>query len=369
MGRDVEEQLTGLIQRYEVAKLTEISEKIFSEVAHLEGNNYKLSIRLTNYYFERIWKKCQMDIFNGKTAVTLNKYRSCLEIVIHYEKSKNYRFHKGTPYLFLGYCYLVNGNLDLAFQMIHNGHMENLIVYPKLGLDYKEAPSYLFMSLDAKNPRNYMLNHVLLMKEKIDFFIIEHNKISNIGSTCENFDNKFLRRTNNVFDDVKFFLVYLIMNLINMNLPEEQLLTNNYFSNIRKIELIFDLSIVIDKTLFERFKNKFISGGVATLLHDLYNAEEKPNELIKLLSHSESKIFSFDDVPELVTKGLLDAKILYNGKPIDYRFRCMLLTWRLRNFSAHNLGGMNQILSTSYTSVLVMLFSALFFATDTLNSN
>lgn len=368
-GRDLGWQLCTLIQRYDVIKLTEISEKIFCQVqkVHLEDNNYELSIALTNYYFEKIWTICESDILNGKTGIAQNKFTSCFEIMMNYEKSRKYKFHAGTPYFFLGYCYLVNGNLDLAFQMIHNGHMENLIVYPKLGLDYKDAPSYLFMSLNANNPHNYMHDYVLLMKAKIDSFIHEHNKISTIGTTYENFNNKFLRRTNKVFDDVKFFLVYFIMNLINMNLPEEQLLTNNYFSNIRKIELIFDLCIVIDKTLFEKFKNEYISSGVAAHLHDLYGTETKPKDLEKKLSYSDGNKFSFSDASEIVAKGLLENKILYDRNPIDYRFRCMLLAWKLRNFSAHNLGGMNQILNNSYTSILVMLFSALFFATDTLS--
>jgi hypothetical protein len=44
----------------------------------------------------------------------------------------------------------------------------------------------------------------------------------------------------------------------------------------------------------------------------------------------------------------------------------MILVWRLRNFSAHNLSGINSLLNDYYYSILSMLFSALFFAAEIL---
>jgi hypothetical protein len=159
------------------------------------------------------------------------------------------------------------------------------------------------------------------------------------------------------------------MTLINLNLPDDQEFSKNYFSNIRKIELMFDLSLIIDKTLGEKYGNEYITSGVSEYLYYASGAEKSFEKLKSRLSYQDGSKFSFDDNSGLIVKGLLDNKINYNGKPIDYRFRSMLLACNLRNFSAHNLSGMNQVLEESYTLILVMLFSALFFATDTLNSN
>ena len=205
------------------------------------------------------------------------------------------------------------------------------------------------------------------MKKKVEYFINEHNKQSAYQMPYDSFDKKFLQHMSKEFDEVKFFLVYLIMNLINMNLPEEQSLTKNNFSNLRKIELMFNLSLIIDKTLSETYQTKYISNGVIQYLFDEVGISERsPEELLKNLTYADGSEFKINGDPKVVAEGLLNSKVMYKGKAIEYRFRSMLLAWSLRNFSAHNLTGIDQLLMTSYSSMLTMLFSALFFAAEIL---
>jgi hypothetical protein len=163
-------------------------------------------------------------------------------------------FHKGTPYFFLGFSHLINGNLDLAFQMIQNGHIEGINVYHRLGLDFKTAPSYLFMTLNVNNPNNAMYNYVLDMKKKIENFIADHNVQTANSISYEIFDKKFLQRMRIKieFDDIILALVYFLMNLINFDTYNSKSLSNNSFSNLRRIELMRTLSLIVDKTLAEK---------------------------------------------------------------------------------------------------------------------
>jgi hypothetical protein len=345
-----------------------LSDKIFKLIKELdtEENCYGLSIALTNYYFETIWSNCERDILKGKTKIAEDKIKLACEIVWKQEKLTGYTFHKGTPYYFLGYCYLISGNLDWAFQMIDNGLTENLDTYPKLGLDYRDAPSYLFMTLNANNPRNYMHAIVLRMKEKVEYFIKEHNEMSSNNTTYEVFDKNFLQLIDKSFDNVKFYFVYLIMSLINMNLPENSSLHNNDFSNIRKIELIFDLCLVVDKTLAQKYGTRYISGGVIKYLNQVVGIADTHDKLINNLSYMNGDPFDIRADPQIVANGLLSDTVLYKKNPIGYSFRCMLLSWSLRNFSAHNLSGIDVILKNSFSHLLRMLFSALFFASQIL---
>jgi hypothetical protein len=368
-GEDLGIAISNIVTRNDIDEMNSIADKIFKLIMELdtEDCHYDASIALTNYYFETIWGNCELDIKDGKTKLAEQKMKWACEIVWNQEKSNSYSFHKGTPYFFLGYCYLVNGNLDLAFQMIHNGHIENLIVYPRLSLDYRTAPSYLFMTLNVNDSRNYMYDEVLLMKNKIEYFIREHNKKSLNFMTYETIDKKFLQLRDKDFDNIKFFLVYFIMNLINMDLPEERSLNNNDFSNIRKIELMFDLGLIVDKTLAQKYRTSYIKEGVLKYLNQVLGITETTYEALrKNLNYTNGDAFDINADPKIVSDGVLTNAILYKRKPIDYSFRCMLLSWNLRNFAAHNLSGIDDVLKNSFSNLLIMLFSALFFAIDIL---
>jgi hypothetical protein len=368
-GEDLRDILSSIVSRNDIDAMNSISNKIFKLIMDLdtELQNYELSIALTNYYFEKIWKICEDDLREGKNKIAEDKIKWSCKIVWNQEKSLAYTFHKGTPYYFLGYCYLISGNLDLAFQMIHNGHTENLVTYPRLGLDYRTAPSYLFMTLNANDSRNYMYEIVLVMKEKVEYFIKEHNEVSCNNMTYATFDKNFLQLTDKNFDNVKFYFVYLIMSLINMNLPEESSLHNNDFSNIRKIELMFDLGLIVDKTLAQKYGTPLIRQGVIKYLNQVLSiAESTYDKIINNLSYTNGDPFKISADPKIVANALLNNTVLYKKNPISYSFRCMLLSWNLRNFSAHNLSGIDVVLKNSFSHLLTMLFSALFFASEIL---
>jgi hypothetical protein len=309
-----------------------------------------------------------MNIQDGKTKkAEENMIWSC-ENVWKQEVIKNYTFHKGTPYYFLGFSYLINGNLDLAFQMIHNGHVDGLIVYHKLGLDYKIAPSYLFMTL-SNDPNNALYSYVLMMKKKLEKFIRDHNTLNKLSTSPISLYSikKFLQRDSIEFDEIKFVLVYLLMNLINLDKHGRNSLTDNSFSNLRKIELMRSLSLIVDKTLAEKYGTDEIDAGVFEYLKDkLSIGEEAIDKFIDAISYSNGNSFKMRGLTERVTKGILANELRYNQKELSYPMKCMILVWGIRNFSAHNLSGINQLLTNSYHSIFSMLFSTLFFAAEIL---
>lgn len=216
-GTDLRSTLVQIIRADDKSAMDIITDKIFALIERLDNreNIYELSIALTNYYFETFWVFSLESISQGKTKVAENFIIWACENAWKQEAIRSYTFHKGTPYFFLGLCYMINGNLDLAFQMIHNGHIEGLTVYQRLGLDYKRSPSYLFMTL-TDDPNNAAYDYVWTMKKKVEIFIDDHNRSSTDPITYDVFDKKFLKRAGSKFEQVKFVLVYFLMNLINL---------------------------------------------------------------------------------------------------------------------------------------------------------
>lgn len=369
-GKDLKGYLLDLIFSDDKVIRDDVTDQIFSEIKQFDNDNlYELSIALTNYYFETFWFASMMYIQDGKTKKAEDTMIWSCENVWKQEIMKNYTFHKGTPYYFLGFSYLINGNLDLAFQMIHNGHVDGLIVYHKLGLDYKTAPSYLFMTLN-NDPNNALYNYVLMMKKKLEKFIRDHNtlnKLSTSSISYEIFYKKFLQRDSMEFDEIKFVLVYLLMNLINLDKHSRKSLIDNSFSNLRKIELLRSLSLIVDKTLAEKYGTNTIADGVIQyFVKHVRIPENDSAQLQNVLSYADGDPFLINVNVEHVVNELLANGVRYKNNPLSYQMKCMLLVWNLRNFSAHNLSGISELLTNSYYSILSMLFSALFFAAEIL---
>ena len=183
----------------------------------------------------------------------------------------------------------------------------------------------------------------------------------------EIFDKKFLQRPKEEFDEIKFVLVYLLMNLINLDKYDRKPLNENSFSNLRKIELIRSLCLIVDKTLAEKYGTDGIDAGVFRYLKEKSDISETNIGLFaKAVSYSDKSQFKMYGHAERIAEGILANELRYKQKELSYSMKCMILVWGLRNFSAHNISGINQLLADYYHSILSMLFSALFFAAEIL---
>jgi hypothetical protein len=157
------------------------------------------------------------------------------------------------------------------------------------------------------------------------------------------------------------------MNLINLDKHDKKSLTNNSFSNLRKIELMRALSLIVDKTLAEKYKTNYISDGVIEyFVHKIGLPEDDSAKLHNALTYSDGTKFLINGSPEEIISELLADGVRYKNYPLTYPMKCMLLVWNLRNFSAHNLSGIDSLLTNSYHSIISLLFSALFLSAENL---
>jgi len=349
------------------------SNEIFDTIADLDKNYsmYELSIALTNAFFERINDYFNQYFTNGKILDGQAILKIAIEAVQKWEDAHGYMIHKATAYTFLGNTYLVTGNLDLAFTMIHDSLIQDTYTYPRLGKDYKkEAPAYLFATLNINNPVSMLYKYVQEMKNKVESIINAHNfacesAISQFSYTT--FHNKFLQRGS--LEPIVFYFVYTIMTALNLENWDKKLLANNAFSRLRQVDLLFNLSLVVDKTLSDKYTSEFISEGVFSYLKQVEQiTDANAGALNKCFNYSNGKPLKIsEETIENLIPALLNNTITYRGQNTSYRMRAMLAVWNVRNFSAHNLTGIDKLLTTvSYENILNLLMSALFFAIEVL---
>src|SRR5207245_390613 len=119
------------------------------------------------------------------------------------------------------------GNVDGAFLMIHNAMVEDERNHPLLGLDPKSAPAYLFASLDVTDPNNEMFGFVKEMKQRLDRFLAAHRRFTRTRFYYRDFQRKFLKRVSVSLDEEKFFFVYCLQQIINIEkLSNPKLIAN-----------------------------------------------------------------------------------------------------------------------------------------------
>jgi hypothetical protein len=349
------------------------SNEVFDTIVDLDINHsmYELSIALTNAYFERINSYFNQYFRQGYTLHGQEILRLAIRTVQKWEDAHGYRIHKGTPYTFLGYTHLVTGNLDLAFTMLHDSVSQNTYTYPKLGRDYKlEAPSYLFATLNIDNPNNMLYGYVQQMKRKVEAIIEAHNLACGTAVppfSYTKFHDKFLQRSS--LESIVFYFVYTVMTILNLENWDKRLLANNSFSRLKQVSLLFDVSLVTDKTLSEKFGSKYVSGGVFDYLKQAEQIQEANAGALNLsFKYSNGKQFLISEEPiENVLSALLSNNITYRDGSTSYRMRAMLAAWNVRNFSAHNLTGIEKLLTTTpFENILNLLMSALFFSIEIL---
>jgi hypothetical protein len=327
---------------------------------------YPLSASLANYYFERYTSLWIPLLGQGKVTEAIDVMKLANQVVWDWEgRNRPYMVHKGTPYFFTGQSYLIAGNIDLAFLMVHNAIEEDKRNHTRLGLNYGTAPANSFASLNFNIQSSSMYGYVQVMKRRLDNFIAVHNQFVSPSAsfTYQTFEQKFLLTANSNLDEVKFFFVYCLSSIINLETISNVRLLVNAFTRLRNVDLLFNLSLIVDKVLQDVFQGSYIGDGVLRLLRQSEQIPESTkSQLESVLTYQNGNPLKIDDDPDKVIPDLLSRTVRYRGSAVSPRMASLVSAWNLRNYGAHTVGGASAITSTKYRETLELLMSALFFA-------
>jgi len=299
--------------------------------------------------------------FGGKVAEAAGKWVDILRLVLDWERSSKTSIHKGTPYYFLGATYLFANDFGLGLRYIFDAIEQDKKASERKGTpdSFKNAPAYMVASL-VDDPRNFLYPRLVLpARRRLAGFLDKYRAESTSSMVLKDLESKFLSNTGLEFQ--KFFFVYLLFELIKQETSWNPGLGND-FANMRNRAILFDLCLVIDGVLRNKFPSaRYISDGVFEVFKRKGWLSSESNA--KQLNANLNPRVAGGPLPDVVVPALLNLSLTYRGTNVNREMSWYLLAWHLRNYAAHDLKP-QAILVQRNTEIIQALMNALFMSLE-----
>jgi len=346
-------------------ELPEGIHKLATDIFHLikqlsnEEEMVCLTAYLATYFFDSFNNIWEGLLSKGYHVVTTKFYEAIIQLALDWESSPcGCHIHKGSPYFFLAYTYLMYGDIDKGFIYMYNA-IEDDIYLNELcpSLNYPDnAPVYKTACL--KDDRyNAMYPLVVEVRNSLKRFIERYNNQLGRNLNVETIDQKFL--TNKSLEEIKYYFVYTFWRLNEIYFKIRKELIRNDFSKLQCLNLFFNLCLVLDKLL--QRNSKFGKDTLGENIQMLCGTK-------KWLSRDENKEFrkaigwQSNDIDIIISK-LLSKPKMPNGKGIVTEAQYLLIAWKLRNYGGHNITSQS-ILVKEFDRLCDILMSCIFLAIE-----
>ena len=309
-------------------------------------------------YFTGYWQ--QELLKNGLLKTAVSFWQEVISLTLEWEnKNKPITIHKGTPFFFLAYTCLENGDKDNGFTYLYNA-IEDDKKLPQLNYP-QEAPAYLTAIMSDK-PRNFMYSrvrdHRLLLSNFLLKFNSEFSKLPLID-----FDQKFLN--NMGLADIVYFFVYNFETIFDQDRNTNHIILQNEFSRLKILDLFFNFGWIIYKILRFAASDAGVTpsgmkDAVAWWAENSFGVTQ--NQFDTLIGTSNLNLNS--QTLDQVLPILLSNIQMPLGE-IPKEVYVMLVAYKIRNHAGHNLN-QQQVLTSRYDEILNRLFNALFLSVQSL---
>jgi len=304
----------------------------------------------------------QMLLSQNLDRLGISFWRQILDIVNNWQEHNDGVFiHKGTPYYFLAENYFLVGDLDSAFTYLHNALKIDEQTWQWEQEGHVGAYSLAKMIDAPYTQMNYLTKE---HRNQLSEFIRKFN--SEFGDlTIEEITNKFLKNEGK-YHLIGYFFVFTFHSIIHHmhNLKLET--PENYFSKLRSLDVIFNLCLIIDDILKNRFlekcsdDDKYISNGI----HEYC---KKFNFNYMVFQKKWKQEGKFDRInPNKTIPILLEKKEKYEGNSLPKEVYTLMLAHYCRNIGAHSLNE-NSFFVTHYQKIINELMMGLFLAIKSIN--
>lgn len=341
-------------------EIEELFEVVFDSVMEVKQRDRDdimaayLATQLFNYLAE-YWQDKLLT--NGLYLTGVSFWQEVVSITREWEsKNKPYLIHKGTPFFFLAYNCLLNGDRENGFTYLYNAIEDdkklNIPGYPK------DAAAYLTATMSAK-PQNYMYPLVRDLRLLISQYFIKFNSEFSTEFTMTDFENKFLENTN--LSDVVYFFVYNLLFAYDLSHNTNYDLLQNDFSRLKILDLFFNFGLIVDEVLkYSSSKDGFTGSGMRDYVAWWTKSRmglpiQQFDDLIGRNGLNLNATSPDEIIPHLLT----NIQIPTGG--IKKEVYVMLVAYRLRNHAGHNLD-QQMIVTTRYDEILNCMIYSLFLA-------
>jgi len=319
-------------------KINNIALKIFQaiKILSLRDENGCLCAFLANYFFETFTKTWDTLLRKGRFIFTTKYWQHILSFAWEWEsRLDGCRVHKGSPYAFLAYSYLLYGDVDTGFVYLYNAIKDDIELNKKCSqLKYpEEAPVYKTICL-MDDRQNVLYPLVSEIRESLQSYINTYNSEFGKRLNISSIDTKFLR--NDSLKEIKYYFVYTFWKMYEIMFKIRKELVNNDFSKLQHLNLFFNLCIILDKLFQEnpKYGQDKLGNNVTKICHDKGWLKQIDNENFR-------RTIGFDGDLDVIIPKLLSNQTLTNGSPITKEAQFLLIAWRLRNFGGHKITTQN----------------------------
>ena len=317
-------------------------------------DQYKSNYAMHSKFFRCFTIRAPMNIFYGKeildeTNVLLDdrSMNFALGIVKDFEKKKNVKIHKGSPYQLLGQSYISDGTLLKGFLYVHQALKED-----KRICHVGEARS--FITLDSPSPTLKPIKEFI--KERLTKYLD-----STIGIlTPEDFNN-FLKRKD--FQDIVFQLIFTVFRIKEITDMDKEL-TESDFSALLERGILFDFCQVVDNILMRKTKQLTFSGHLKFLSDNSFlKFDKQQNKDIKDLCGIVGDLTANRFANNL--QSILDSRYKFkDGTCLLGIEKDFVITYGFRNFGGHKIKSWSKIYKNFDPIILEGVFNALFFSIE-----
>jgi len=336
-------------------------ERLFQDIFCVVDDLYSLdrgclAAYLSSFLYERLTPMWTHLMGCGKHIMAIQYWKKFISITHEWEDRNKKHIHKGTPYAFIAYTYLLIGDVDTGFSYIYNAIEEDIklnSVCPQLNYP-RSAPVYLTASL-SPDRRNVLYPLVKEIRSELETYLNDYRKYFGRTLTLSEFDNKFLQDV--ALDTIKYYFVFTYWTIFEYRRKVSTTMMQNDFSKLKNANWMFALCLVIDKLLNSKYSTKFISDGIKRLSEDKGFMTE--TDLNNLRSQD-----NFNEEPDVVIPKLLPMNLHYNGSSVRKEIQYLFVAWNIRNFAGHNIQTQNVIVSNFEELLKILLYGIFIIVED-----
>ena len=301
------------------------------------GENYSATY-LTTTVFEGLTGFSNELKNEGRYIHACNYWRNILDLVEASETSNNVKIHKGHPYFFLAFYYLLSGYIETGFVYASNAIKQDEVLNelcPELNYPQK-APIYLTTFL-VDNPNNCMIELVRVLRQELKVHIKRYKNEFTREFTIEDFDKRFLQNEDNPsLKGPRYLFSYCFWSLIEQKKKIKAQITDNEFSKLKNLNWFFNLCLIVDKIL--EANPKINRDKISQNVNKVFQLEGFTSafDLVKKIN-KEYRIDFHKDDPDKVLNILMQMNLLVDSKKVPKLAIHYLIAWRLRNYGGHNI--------------------------------
>ncbi len=331
---------------------TQVFDQVFSAAHDLhQSGRACLAAFLSTFLFDAMTPPWNRFLENGQHILAAQFWREVLSLAYGWETRTGFRVHKGSPYAFTAYTYLMMGDINTGFSYIYNAIEEDRKldeVCPEIGYP-GNAPVYLTATLNPSS-RNIMHQLVNEIRSVLEEHLESYRQEIGSDLSLHEFDTRFLQ--NSDLEVLAYFFVFTFWTIFEYQRKVGYDLMQNDFSKLKNSNWLFALCLVVDKLFHShpQYSGRFIGSEIVNYVdHKGLMTRDDLNDLRDQTDVREAN-------PDGLIPRLLSLSIMHNGTRVRREIQYLFVAWNLRNFAGHNIEIQNVIASRFEDIVRVLLY-------------